>query len=109
MTDATQNKNRPQTLREGALKLAIFENESEQGKYRSGVLTRSYKDKEDQWQETASLRERDMLDASHLLSRGHDLIRKEKQRERQQQQAQSQGRDQSQDQDHDQGPQGPSY
>lgn len=92
-------KNRPQVLREGSLRLAVFNNHSEHGSYRSAVLTRGYKDKEDQWQETSSLREKDLLDASHLLSRGHDLIRREKSRERQQQQ----GQEQSQDR----GPEGP--
>ena len=79
-------KNRPKNLREGALNLAIFKNPTEHGVMYSSKLTRSYQDKEGQWQETQHLRDSDHLPASNLFQRGHDYIRDEKKRERQAQQ-----------------------
>lgn len=75
MTD----RNPPKNLREGALNLAIWKNDGEHGPRFSSNLTRSYKDKEGEWQKTSQLREQDQLPASRLFSRGHDHIREQKQ------------------------------
>lgn len=92
-------KNRPTNLREGLLNLAIFKNATEKGYAYSSKLTRSYQDKEGQWQETPHLREADHLPASNLFRRGHETIRKAKEQDR----AQARSQNQSQER----GPEGP--
>jgi len=83
-------KNRPTNLREGALSLAIFKNATEHGYAYSSKLRRSYKDQDGQWQETENLREKDHLDASHLFTRGHEFIRKDRERDRREQRREQQ-------------------
>jgi len=91
------DKNRPHNLRDGALNLAIFKNPTEHGFMYSSKLTRSYLDKEGQWQETAQLRDQDHLPASNLFRRGHDFIRDDKRRDRTAQQGKGPSQGQSQD------------
>jgi len=86
----TEN-NRPKNLREGPLNLGIFKHKADHGYNYSSKLTRSYKDKEGQWQETPHLRDQDHLPASNLFQRGHDFIRDDKKRDRQAQQQAQQG------------------
>ena len=49
----TDSKNKPvEQIRDGSLTVAIWANDSEHGTRYSVELTRSYKDKDDQWQTT---------------------------------------------------------
>ncbi len=63
-------------LRDRGLSLAIWENQAEEGKqnYYSVNLTKSYKDSDDEWQETTSLNADDMLRAANLLQQGYNKI-----------------------------------
>jgi len=76
------DKNRPHNLREGALNLSIFKNPTEHGFAYSSKLTRNYRDKEGQWQETPHLRDQDHWPASNLFQRGHAYIRDDKRQTR---------------------------
>ena len=96
-------KNRPINLREGTLNLAIFKNATEKGYAYSSKLTRSYQDKEGQWQETPHLRSQDHLPASNLFRRGHETIRQDRENDRAMQRSQDQAKTQRQER----GPEGP--
>ncbi|MEO1346929.1 MAG: hypothetical protein AAFV74_22520 [Pseudomonadota bacterium] len=93
-----QSPRRPvETLREGPLKAAIWQNESDNGKYHSVTVARTYKDQDGNLQDTSSFRAKDMLGLSELARRAHhhahDLDReafKEQRREQQQGQERSQ-------------------
>lgn len=62
-------------LRDRGLTVTIWENESEDGKsYYSANLSKSYKDSEDEWQETSSLNADDMLRAANLLQQAYNKI-----------------------------------
>ena len=62
-------------LRDGRLKLAVWANETEEGKtFYSTKLTRSYKDKADEWQDGDSLNSDDLLPAAQLLQRAYTAI-----------------------------------
>ena len=60
-----------ETLREGPLKAAIWRNESEHGAYHSVNVTRTYKDKDGNLQDTHSMRGKDMLGLAELARRAH--------------------------------------
>ena len=67
------------TFHNGGLKATIWKNESKNGQYYSTKLSRSYQDKEGEWQETNYLRENDLLHSGRLLTRAHDHIQEQKQ------------------------------
>lgn len=52
----------------------VWENESELGEYESVQITRSYKDKEDNWMNTQSLRESDIPKTIFLLNKIYDYL-----------------------------------
>jgi hypothetical protein len=62
-------------LRDRGLTVTVWENTSEDDKkYYSSNLTKSYKDNEDNWQETTNLNADDMLRASNLLQQAYNKI-----------------------------------
>ena len=69
-------RSRPWTeARSGMLKAVVWKNHVGDGAtYTSTQLTRLYKDKNDQWQETNSLGRDDLLRAARLLQRVFDQI-----------------------------------
>lgn len=72
MTNDTDQKPRPvETLREGALKAAIWRNEGENGIYHAVTLSRGYKDQDGNLQDTASFRPKDMLGLAELTRQAH--------------------------------------
>lgn len=100
MSDDTPN--RPaETLREGALKAAIWRNVSERGAYHSVTLARTYKDQDGNLHDTSSFRAQDMLGLSELARRAHhhthDLDRETFKDQRRAQAAPDQTRDSSRD------------
>lgn len=75
-TMSDDHTNRPtETLREGALKAAIWRNESETGAYHTVTVARTYKDKDGNLQDTSSLRGKDMLSLAELARRTHHETR----------------------------------
>ena len=69
-------ENRPiKTYKAGVLSLSLWENEGVEGKMKSFTFNRSYKDKEDAWQKTQSLRTSDLPKMKILLDEAYkDLI-----------------------------------
>ncbi len=72
----TQSNNKPvDTLRDGSLKIAIWKNTTEHGvRYSTGGIVRSYKDKNDQWQESRDLSNGEILKAVRLLNLAYNRI-----------------------------------
>lgn len=63
-----------QKFKDGTLEVAIWANETSEGKtFYSIDLKRSYKDGEE-WKETTSLNGDQALKAAHLLTKAHDAI-----------------------------------
>lgn len=62
-------------LRDRGLTVTIWENNGEDNKsYYSINLSKSYKDNDDNWQETTSLNTDDVLRAANLLQQGYNKI-----------------------------------
>ncbi len=74
--DKTGQGNKPvETLRDGALKVAIFRNQSERGESYSMVPGRLYTDTgTGEVREVSSLNGSEPLRMAHLLTKGHDRI-----------------------------------
>ena len=69
---------KPHKIRDGRLAVTVWENTSEEGKvFYSTTLVRSYKDGED-WKETTSLNENDLLKSARLLNKAFDHIQSQK-------------------------------
>lgn len=72
----SKTKNKPiTTLRDGTLKATLWANDTQQG----GVLysvefSRSYKDSNDQWQESSSFSNGEILRVARLAEKTYDLI-----------------------------------
>ena len=71
MSDDTQPRRPEETIREGSLKAAIWQNRSENGPYHSVTLARTYKDQDGNLKDTQSFRAKDMLGLSELARRAH--------------------------------------
>jgi len=70
-----RNKKPVETLRDGALKLAIFRNENEKGDSYAMVPGRIYtNEKTGEVRESASLSGGEALRMAHLLTKGHDKV-----------------------------------
>ncbi len=99
MSDDQPPRRPVETLREGQLKAAIWQNESDNGKYHSVTVARTYKNQDGQLQDTSSFRAKDMLGLSELARRAHhhahDLDREAFKEQRREQQEQGQERSQS--------------
>ncbi|MEM7670831.1 MAG: hypothetical protein AAF317_17165 [Pseudomonadota bacterium] len=99
MSDDQSTRRPIETLREGQLKAAIWQNESDNGKYHSVTVARTYKDQDGNLQDTSSFRAKDMLGLSELARRAHhhahDLDREAFKEQRREQQEQGQERSQS--------------
>ncbi len=68
-------KNLPEKkFRAGAIAVTIWRNETEKGSFNSVQLDRSYKDKQDNWQKTNSLRVNDLPKAALLLNKAYEYI-----------------------------------
>lgn len=67
--------NKPlQTLRDSTLTVTIWKNQGDKGPYYTAKLSRSYKDAQDNWQETDSLIGADLIKAQRLLGQAYDRI-----------------------------------
>ena len=71
----TNTKNQPvESIRDGSLSAVIWGNPSEKGTRYSVELVRSYKDSNDQWQNTSYLSNGEILRGNRLLNLAYDRI-----------------------------------
>lgn len=75
MTDQNNEKNHPVAKhRDGAIETAVWEQETDNGLIFNAERTRSYKDKEGNWQKTHVIAERDLLKAARLDQKAYESI-----------------------------------
>ncbi len=83
MTDQSQENNRPvDSHRDGAVEVAIWQRETEKGPVFNTERTRSYQDKDGNWQKTHSIPERDLLKAARLDQKAYESIQQIRKQER---------------------------
>ncbi len=71
----TTKTNKPaQTLRDGNIKATIWRNDGDKGPFYSVQFFRTYKDSEDNYQDTDSFTNGELLKLSHLGIRAYDAI-----------------------------------
>ena len=62
MDKTLQNTQPEAKFKSGAVVASVWKNDGQNGPYRTVTLTRSYKDKDDKWQRTTTMRPKDMDD-----------------------------------------------
>lgn len=83
MTEQPQNNNRPvENFRDGAIQVAVWPHQGQNGTFYEIERTRSYKDKDDNWQKTTLISERDMLKARRLEDQAYEAIQRLKEQDR---------------------------
>lgn len=83
MTEQPQNNNRPvENFRDGAIQVAVWPRQGQNGTFYEIERTRSYKDKDDNWQKTTLISERDMLKARRLEDQAYEAIQRLKEQDR---------------------------
>ena len=83
MSNDTQSTNRPvENFRDGAIQVAVWPRQGQNGTFYEIERTRSYKDKNDEWQKTTLISERDMLKARRLEDQAYDAIQRLKEQDR---------------------------
>jgi hypothetical protein len=88
-----QKTNRPVArLRENALTADIWENKHENGLSHNVSFSKSYQDKDGNWQRTSNFGDRDLLSLKHLVSRAHDTVRERQSEQRKEDRPQSRQR-----------------
>ena len=71
--------NKPvENYRSGAIKVAVWENSGENGKYYTFSMQRGYKDKDGNWKDTTALRTSDVYDVVRCLERAYDFAKQKK-------------------------------
>jgi hypothetical protein len=64
----------------GRVDVAVWRRQADDGRaWYSFTVSRSYKDRDDQWQRTASLDEEDLLPAARALERAYDWAQEQRQ------------------------------
>lgn len=78
-----QAKQKPiANFRDGAIQVAVWPRQGPNGPFYELERTRSYKDKNDAWQKTTLISDRDMLKARRLEDQAYDAIQKLKEQNR---------------------------
>lgn len=72
--DSTQKNQPVMEYRINGVKAVVWKNETRNGSMFNTTLVRVYKDKDGQWQETASLGRDDLLAAAKVLDQAHSFI-----------------------------------
>ncbi|MEM6385294.1 MAG: hypothetical protein AAF718_03560 [Pseudomonadota bacterium] len=89
-----QKKNHPiETLRDGNLKAAVFENARENGTQHNVSFARLYQDREGQTREAQSFSGSDLLRLSKLAERSYEAIRERRSQARQETRARDRDRE----------------
>ena len=77
------SENRPiKSHRDGGVEVAIWRRETDKGPVFNTERTRSYQDKEGNWQKTHSIPERDLLKAAKLDARAYERIHQMRRQDR---------------------------
>lgn len=77
------NKTKPiESFRDGAIQVAIWPRTGPNGIFYEIERSRSYKDKNDEWQKTTLISERDMLKARYLEEQAYTAIQRLKDQDR---------------------------
>ncbi len=75
MTIQSETKQKPAlTLRDGTVSIAIWANTTKEGVFYKAQPLRSYKTKDDQWKETDSFSQTDLLKLSRLIENAYGEI-----------------------------------
>lgn len=83
MTEELKNTNRPiENFRDGAIQVTVWPRQGPNGAFYEIERTRSYKDKNDEWQKTTLISERDMLKARRLEDQAYEAIQRLKTQDR---------------------------
>lgn len=69
-----ENTKPVKTYKAGVLSLSLWENEAEEGTFKSFSFNKSYKDKEDKWQQTQILKTSDLPKLKILLDEAYKDI-----------------------------------
>lgn len=69
-------------FRDGAIQVTVWPQTGKNGTFYQVERSRSYKDKDDQWQKTSLIPERDMLKARRLEDQAYETIQRHKEQER---------------------------
>ena len=78
-----EGKDKPvDSLDAGNIRASIWENKGQNGKYHSVTFSKSYQDKEGNWQRSSNFNKTDVLKLSHVASQAYERINQlEKDRE----------------------------
>lgn len=63
-----------ETLRDGSVKAAIWENDSEKGKFHSVTFSRTYRDKEGNYANSSRFSGADLLKLSKIAEQSYDAV-----------------------------------
>ncbi len=63
-----------ETIRDGSLKATIWENDSEKGSFFSVNISRTYKDEEENYHDSASFSGAELLRIANLASKAYDRV-----------------------------------
>ena len=69
-----ENAKPVKTYKAGVLSLSLWENEAEEGTFKSFTFNKSYKDKDDSWQQTQILKTTDLPKLKLLLEQAYKDI-----------------------------------
>ncbi len=102
MSEQSNEKARPiDKHRDGAIEVAIWRRETEKGFVFNTERSRSYLDKDGNWQKTNVIPERDLLKAARLDEKAYETIQTLREKERDEAQTRSKGRERQRSQGYD--------
>ncbi|MEE9311594.1 MAG: hypothetical protein V3V10_04200 [Planctomycetota bacterium] len=71
-----ERKKPVETLRDGSVKAAVWENEGEKGKFHSVTFSRSYRDKEGNYADTNRFSGSDLLKLSSIATQSYESVQR---------------------------------
>lgn len=75
-----ENGNRPEhKVRYGRVEVAIWKRESGENTWHTFTISRSYRDKDQQWQRSSSLDEEDLLPAAQAVEEAYSWVQAQRQ------------------------------
>ncbi|MEQ6249902.1 hypothetical protein ABMC89_13490 [Sulfitobacter sp. HNIBRBA3233] len=99
MSDHQEDTSRPITKhRDGAVEVAIWRRETDNGPVYNTERSRSYRDQDGNWQNTSVIPERDLLKAARLDQKAYESIQQMRDQERAKYVEQQTGRQRARDQ-----------
>jgi len=71
-----EHKKPVESLRDGSVKAAIWENEGDKGKFHSVTFTRTYRDKEGNYADTNRFSGTDLLKLSNIATQSYEAVQR---------------------------------